>query len=158
MRKLLVNGASGLGLTAMVAGPAIAAVAQAIEQPAATSQTPPDGAAAAIDPAAVDALVLAMRQAIAALPADAPADDVEAAINFAFDQSGQPLGVLLAALDALEAGDASATLVAAVRSMRTLALSGRLSTGTGALASQSLNRDLSQSPNGSVLGGTDYGV
>lgn len=158
MRKLLMNGASGLGLAAMAINPGVATMAQAVEQAGQLETSTESVPTAPIDQIAVDALVLAIRQAIAALPADAPADDIEAAINFAYDQSGQPLGVLLAALDALETADASETLLAAVRSMRTLALAGRLTRGTGALALESLSRDLTQSPNGSVLGGSDYGV
>lgn len=145
----------------MAINPGVATMAHAVEQARqsdTSTETPDSAPPAPIDQIAVDALVLAIRQAIAALPADAPADDIEAAINFAYDQSGQPLGVLLAALNALETADASETLLAAVRSMRTLALAGRLTRGTGALALESLSRDLTQSPNGSVLGGSDYGV
>jgi len=65
----------------------------------------PEGAdhAAAIDPAAVTALLDAMTSALAALGPDAAQQDVEAALVFAIDQSQQPPGVVLAALAQLQA-------------------------------------------------------
>lgn len=152
MRKIVAGLLSGLGLTAAALSPAIAALDQVADQ-ADTA-----GAGDALDPAAVDALVAAIRQAITALPADAPAEDIEAAITFAFDQSGQPVVVLLAALDQLERSEMSEAILAAIRTMRRLAQNGQLGSGTSALANQALNQQLTQSPDGTSLGGTDYTV
>lgn len=78
--------------------PALSAINDAALSAAAVSQAGQEETAAP-DPAAVAALVETFKAIIAGFPADAPQQDVEAALVFAADQSEQPEAVVLAALE-----------------------------------------------------------
>ena len=90
------------------------------------------------DAAAVVKLIGAIDAAVAALPAAATAQDLEAAITFTLDQQQQPLKVNLAALEFIQARKnkprklqvAVAAVIAALR--RGLAGTGGILSGNGA--------------------------
>ncbi|MDG6745885.1 hypothetical protein QCF01_15970, partial [Staphylococcus aureus] len=79
-------------------GAALASPAMAQQQTAAPATTTPIAAPAEPDPAAVQRVVEAINAAIAAQPATATAQDIEAAVMFAVSQQQQPAAVSLAAL------------------------------------------------------------
>ena len=79
-------------------GAALASPAMAQQQTAAPATTTPIAAPAAPDPAAVQRVVEAINAAIAAQPATATAQDIEAAVMVAVSQQQQPAAVSLAAL------------------------------------------------------------
>jgi hypothetical protein len=133
---------------AIGAAAAITPVQQEAETPVQTDVAVPDAAAVA-------ALVQSINAAVAALPADAKGEDIEAAIVFAVDQASQPENVVMAALQQVAATTTSPAVKAAVNNV--IALRQRMNgqEGTGSIAS---NGDgLSFGPSLGVGGGsTDY--
>jgi hypothetical protein len=143
-----------IGSLAAVSAAVGGVTAVAAQQQTATIQP---ASLTAPDAAAIAALTETVNAGIAALPADASAEDIEAAILFAIDQSGQPASVVSAVLDGLVDSNGNATVVRAASNVRALRarLAGTGGEGTGSIATTSSG--LSFGPSLGVGGGTsDY--
>lgn len=147
-----------MALAALTAGTSALAALSAPETPAA-SVAP--ASADAPDPEAVAALVTQLRTVLAGFTPDAAQQDIEAALLFEADQSGQPQNVVTAALEQLLVGQpvrvASNALALIIQAQRRAA-----GQGTGALSGDEA-LDLFGDDTGPpvVLGGgadSDYGV
>ena len=112
-------------------GAALASPAMAQQQTAAPATTTPIAAPAEPDPAAVQRVVEAINAAIAAQPATATAQDIEAAVMFAVSQQQQPAAVSLAALTfvANQPGNAARKVKVALTNARSAGNAASLAAG-----------------------------
>lgn len=147
VRKMLAIAAIGAGLTAP------AAAQQQAAAPAATGTPAP--ATAEPDPAAVQRVVEAVNAAIAAQPATATAQDIEAAVMFAISQQQQPAPVSLAALNFVvnQQGNAARKVKVALVNARAAVRRGQAGTGgTGGAAGNAASLAAGPSVGGGGVG------
>ncbi|MBQ1478560.1 hypothetical protein DRN02_018285 [Sphingomonas paucimobilis] len=136
-------------------GAALASPAMAQQQTAAPATTTPIAAPAAPDPAAVQRVVEAINAAIAAQPATATAQDIEAAVMFAVSQQQQPAAVSLAALTfvANQPGNAARKVKVALTNARSAVRRGQTGTGgTGGSAGNAASLAAGPSVGGGGVG------
>jgi hypothetical protein len=137
-----------------LAAAAAMAVAATMPAPAATTIGHPVTPVA--DPTAVAAVVSAIDAAVAALPADATAQDVQAKVTFALDQSGALPAVIIAALDQAVVKYPKGKINTALQDIRSTRYRQAGIGGTGSLAGGGGITMAAGPTVGGGGGGTDY--
>lgn len=164
LRRPSVNGRLALMValaTPVLGVPAIAATAMlaadtaqqpAVDEPATEAMSESERAAA------VDALVASIAGAIASVPADASAEDFEAAIVLSISQSGAADDIALAAIDrTVPDPSLRQAVIQALRDVRLALLNRRLRRGTAGIEGSAFGPSASAAPGLSVSGGSvDY--
>lgn len=140
---------------------AMAAISAVLTLPAMAQQAAPATTAtpapttAEPDPAAVQRVVEAINAAIAAQPATATAQDIEAAVMFAISQQQQPAAVSLAALNFVttQPGNAARKVKVALANARSAVNRGQTGTGgTGGAAGNAASLAAGPSVGGGGVG------